>query len=61
MFLADRRDVLTKAERLRRIQPLLSALAEQAVMLGLNADKLQKMLDDELKKAGQRPSSGDKP
>jgi GntR family transcriptional regulator len=59
MFLADRRDVLTKAERMRRIQPLLSALAEQAVMLGLDDDKLQKLLGDEMKKVGRRPASGD--
>lgn len=59
MFLADRRDVLTKAERLRRIQPLINALAEQAVMLGLDADKLRKLLDNELKKVGKRPASGD--
>ena len=61
MFIADRRDVLTEAERLRRIRPLLVTLAEQAVMLGVDADLLQKLLKTELKKVGQPPASGDKP
>ena len=49
MFLADKRDVLTKHERLRRIQPLLNALAEQAVMLGLDAEQMNKKLDQAMK------------
>ena len=61
MFLAERRDVLTKAERLRRVQPLVNALAEQAVMLGIDADELRKRLDKELKQVNKRPASGDKP
>ena len=60
MFLANRRDVLTKSERLRRIQPLVSTLAEQAVMLGLDADELRKHLDKALKQASKRRPSGDK-
>lgn len=59
MFLANRRDILTKAERSRRIRPLLTALAQQAVMLGFSPDDLHKMFDGELKKLGKRPGSGD--
>ena len=61
MFLADRRNVLTKAERLRRIRPLLNALARQAVISGLDADELRRLLDGEMKVVGQRPASGDRP
>lgn len=59
MFITDRRDVLTKAERLRRIRPLLNALARQAVMSDLTADDLVRLLDAELKSLGKRP--GGKP
>lgn len=59
MFLSDRRDILTKAERVRRIRPLLTTLAQQAVMLRFDPDELHKMIDREIKKVGQRPNRGD--
>jgi len=58
MFLSDRRDILTKAERVRRIRPLLTALARQAVMLRFGPDELHKMIDREIKAVGQRPDCG---
>lgn len=61
MFIADRRNVLTKTERVRRIQPLLNTLAGQAVVLGLDTDELHKRLDQALKQANKPPASGDKP
>ncbi len=58
MTLCDRREVLTDSERMRRVRPLLSDLAKQAVMLGFNAQELSRMLKDECKALGQRPSKG---
>ncbi len=61
MFITDKRDVLTKSERVRRIQPLLDALAEQSIMLDLDNSELHKRLDQALKQVGKPPASGEKP
>lgn len=44
VFIAEPREVYTAAERQRRLQPLIDALAREALALGYGAGEVQKML-----------------
>ncbi len=56
VFVARRRPVYTRAERLRRVGPSLDAFVAQGVYLGFTPDEMREMLDGKLKafEEGQR-------
>jgi GntR family transcriptional regulator len=49
VFVARRRPVYTRAERLRRIGPSLDAFVSQGVYLGFTPDEMREMLEGKLK------------
>ena len=50
VFVAQRRNVYTKTERLRRLQPSLKAFVNEGIYLGFTPDQLRDVLDRELEK-----------
>jgi GntR family transcriptional regulator len=56
VFVARRRPVYTRTERLRRIAPSLDAFVAQGVYLGFTPDEMREMLDAKLRayEEGQR-------
>jgi GntR family transcriptional regulator len=53
VFVARRRPVYTRAERLRRIAPSLDAFVAQGVYLGFTPDEMREMLEEKLKAYGE--------
>jgi len=49
-FIAKPRQIYTKTERLRRIEPLIDALANEGVGLGFTRDELVEALEEKLNK-----------
>lgn len=47
-FVAERRQLYSRAERLRRLQLALDAFLNEAVFLGFSAEEIRKALDDKL-------------
>jgi GntR family transcriptional regulator len=56
VFVARRRPVYTRAERLRRITPSLDAFVAQGVYLGFTPEEMREMLETKLEayEEGQR-------
>jgi GntR family transcriptional regulator len=60
IFVAQRRPVYTRAERLRRIEPSLTALANDAVMLDFGATEIHDLLDKKLRQIGLADAASDR-
>jgi hypothetical protein len=58
MFVAPRRQVYTRPERLRRIEPALNAFVSEALLLGFTPDQIVEQV--EAKAASLSPSRKDK-
>ena len=55
-FVASKRQVYTKAERRRRVAPLLEALVSEAALLDFSADDVVAALEEKLREYGLEPS-----
>jgi len=55
VFIAPLRQIYTKAERARRIEPLLEALANEGIALGFTADELLEALRRKVAKINVPP------
>jgi GntR family transcriptional regulator len=60
VFIAEPRQIYTKSERSRRIEPLVEALANEGVSLGFTPDELIESLRRRLAKINVPPPSGRK-
>lgn len=60
VFIAQARQVYTKTERLRRIEPFIEALANEGIALGFSADELIDLLQRRIVKMDIPPSFGRK-
>jgi len=49
VFVAQKRPIYTKAERLRRLQPALDAFVNEATYLGFAPDEVRDLLDSRLR------------
>ena len=58
MRISPQRHVFTKAERLRRVEPVLQAFIEEAICLGLSPDEVRDAVNKRLKAAKPNPTSG---
>jgi len=61
VFIAEPRQIYTKPERSRRIEPLVEALANEGISLGFTPDELIESLRRRLAKINVPPPSGRKP
>ncbi|MEM9368428.1 MAG: GntR family transcriptional regulator [Planctomycetota bacterium] len=52
-FVAKRREIYTKAERVRRVRKLVQPLVSEAITLGLSSDEIVSLLKQELGKLRQ--------
>jgi GntR family transcriptional regulator len=48
MFVANKRPIYTRTERLRRLQPALNALVNEALYLGFSPEEVRGLLDEKL-------------
>ena len=55
-FVAQKRQVYTKAERRRRLSPLLEALASEAALLDFSGDDVIAAVEQKLREFGLEPS-----
>ena len=55
-FVAQKRQVYTKAERRRRLSPLLDALASEAALLDFSGDDVIAAVEEKLREFGLEPS-----
>ena len=55
-FVASKRQVYTKAERRRRLLPLLEALVSEAALLDFSADDVTAAVEEKLREYGLEPS-----
>ncbi len=55
-FVAQKRQVYTKAERRRRLSPLLDALASEAALLDSSGDDVIAAVEEKLREFGLEPS-----
>jgi GntR family transcriptional regulator len=51
-FVASKRQVYAKAERRRRLAPLLEALVSEAALLDFSADEVRAALQEKLREVG---------
>lgn len=61
LFVARRRPVYTKTERLRRLDPMLEAYVNEGLHLGFTAEELRDALDRKLRQFAVFTSGGDDP
>lgn len=61
LFAARRRPVYTKAERLRRLDPVLDAFVNEGIHLGFTAEELREALERKLRQSPVFTSGGDSP
>ena len=59
VFVARRRPVYTKAERLRRIEASLEAFVNEGVYLGFTPDELREALERKLREFAPAPEKGE--
>jgi GntR family transcriptional regulator len=58
VFVSRPRQIYTKAERTRRLEPLIDALVHAGISLGFTRDELLQSLDDRVTKLGLAQSQG---
>src|SRR3954447_25002448 len=60
VFVARRRPVYTRAERMRRLQPTLDAFINEGIHLGFSAEELAAVLEQRLRQVAPAPAAGDR-
>jgi GntR family transcriptional regulator len=55
-FVAEKRQVFSRAERLRRLQQALDAFIHEAVFLDFSADEIRKAVDEKLASLDRHPT-----